>query len=73
MLVTTVDSGSTGRMMSACPVATRGHSSDEQMMLSRPSLLGSTVATDGFCLSLLCYRCSDVVVVMEDACHYSGL
>jgi hypothetical protein len=37
-------------------------SSDGRMMSSYPSLLGSTVATDDFCLLLLCYHCSNILV-----------
>jgi hypothetical protein len=43
-------------------VATIGHSSDERMMSSCPSLLGSIIATDGFSPSLLCYHYNYVVV-----------
>jgi hypothetical protein len=34
------------------------------MASSHPLLLGATIATGGFCPSLLCYHCSDIVVAM---------
>jgi hypothetical protein len=40
-------------------------SSDRQMMLANPSLLGAKVATDVFGLSLLSYHSSNALVVMD--------
>jgi hypothetical protein len=41
------------------------HSNDGRMTLSHPSLLGSTVRTDDFYPSLLCYYCNDIVVTTD--------
>jgi hypothetical protein len=43
-------------------VATVVSGSNGRMMSSHPSLLESTVVTDGFYSSLLCYHCINVVV-----------
>jgi hypothetical protein len=47
------------------PIATRHYSSDGRLTSLYPSLLQTTVATDVFCSSLLCYHYSDVVVAMD--------
>jgi hypothetical protein len=44
-------------------IVTRHHSSNGQMMSLCSSLLQTTVTTDVFWQSLLCYHCSDMVVV----------
>jgi hypothetical protein len=46
------------------PVATTDHSSDERLMSRCTLLLQTTVAMGYFCLSLLCYHCSDAVVMI---------
>jgi hypothetical protein len=45
------------------PIATKYHSSDERLTLLYPMLLQTTVVMDIFYLSLLCYHCSDGLVV----------
>jgi hypothetical protein len=59
-----VDSGGDGRNDVNMPVDTRCHNSNGRMTSARLSLLESIIATGDFCPSLLCYHCSDVVVVM---------
>jgi hypothetical protein len=51
------------------PVTTMTPDSDGQMTSLCILLLGTTVATDGFCSLILCYHCSDE----QDARDYSGL
>jgi hypothetical protein len=54
-------------------VATTDHSSDGRLTSRCLSLLHTTVATGGFCLSLLCYHYSNTVVAARVARDHNDL